>query len=46
MLVATDLAKEIVANPAGFYVNIHTAAKPGGATRGQLAPVVPDVPLK
>jgi len=41
MLVATDLAKAIVANPAGFYVNIHTAAMPAGATRGQLAPVVP-----
>jgi len=39
--VATDLAREIVANPAGFYVNIHTAARPGGATRGQLAPVAP-----
>lgn len=31
-----DLAKAIVANPAGYYVNIHTAAAPGGATRGQL----------
>ena len=41
MLVATDLAKAIVANPAEFYVNIHTAARPGGATRGQLAPLVP-----
>ena len=40
VLVATELAKAIVANPAEFYVNIHTAAKPGGATRGQLAPAV------
>jgi len=40
VLVATDLAKAIVANPAGFYVNIHTAEKPGGATRGQLTSVV------
>jgi hypothetical protein len=30
------LAGEIHANPAGFYVNIHTPAAPGGATRGQL----------
>jgi CHRD domain len=27
---------EICANPAGFYVNYHTAALPGGAVRGQL----------
>ncbi|MGH2455153.1 MAG: CHRD domain-containing protein [Candidatus Limnocylindria bacterium] len=27
----------IVANPAGFYVNIHTADYPAGAIRGQLA---------
>jgi hypothetical protein len=26
----------IVANPAGFYVNVHTADFPGGAVRGQL----------
>jgi CHRD domain len=30
-----DLAA-IVANPAGFYVNIHTAEFSGGAIRGQL----------
>lgn len=27
----------IVANPAGFYVNVHSAEFPGGAVRGQLA---------
>ena len=25
-----------VANPAGYYVNVHTAEFPGGAVRGQL----------
>lgn len=29
-------AKAIMANPAGFYVNIHTPGAPGGAVRGQL----------
>lgn len=33
---AADLAA-ILANPAGFYVNVHTADFPGGAVRGQLA---------
>lgn len=31
------LATEIAANPAGFYVNVHTADFPGGAVRGNLA---------
>ncbi len=31
------LAKSIEANPAGFYVNIHTPKAPAGAVRGQLA---------
>jgi CHRD domain len=26
----------ILANPAGFYFNVHTAANPGGVMRGQL----------
>lgn len=28
---------DILANPAGFYVNIHTSDFPAGAVRGQLA---------
>ena len=27
------------ANPAGFYLNLHTAEFPGGAVRGQLTPL-------
>jgi hypothetical protein len=37
--VAPALAAEIVANPAGFYVNLHTAAFPGGEIRAQLAAI-------
>lgn len=39
-------ADAIRANPANFYVNIHTAANPGGEIRGQLAPATEqDVPI-
>ncbi len=34
--VTIDLANQIIANPAAFYFNAHTAANPGGAVRGQL----------
>lgn len=34
--VTRELATEIIANPANFYVNVHNAAHPAGAVRGQL----------
>lgn len=39
-LVDADLAN-VLANPTGFYVNLHNASFPGGAIRGQLAAPVP-----
>lgn len=35
----------IIANPAGYYVNVHNAAFSGGAIRGQLAPDSPNTAL-
>ena len=32
-----DTLQEIIDDPAGFYVNVHTADLPAGAIRGQLA---------
>jgi len=32
----TSLIDEIMGNPAGFYVNVHTKEHPGGAIRAQL----------
>ena len=34
-----DLANSILADPSSFYLNIHTAANPGGVARGQLTRV-------
>jgi hypothetical protein len=31
------LIKDIIANPASYYVNVHTGDFPAGAVRGQLA---------
>ncbi len=37
---ASDLlVDEIRNNPAGFYVNVHTAAYPDGAVRGQIVDI-------
>ena len=34
--ISQDQATQIMANPAGFYFNVHTPVNPGGAVRGQL----------
>ena len=31
-----DVVQRILANPAGFYFNVHTVLNPGGVARGQL----------
>jgi len=35
-MVPTSIAKAIVAHPASYYFNVHTASYPGGAVRAQL----------
>jgi len=37
--VPVDQVNSILANPAGFYLNIHTVANAGGVARGQLTRV-------
>jgi CHRD domain len=39
--VTPAIASAVAAAPAGHYVNIHTPAAPGGATRGQLVSAKP-----
>ncbi len=36
--VEVGLLEELAADPAGFYVNVHTTDHPDGAVRGQLLP--------
>ncbi|MEV6652341.1 CHRD domain-containing protein [Streptomyces sp. NPDC051219] len=38
-LTDAELADDIRSDPAGFYVNLHSAEFPGGAVRGQLKPL-------
>lgn len=40
-----DTLQAIIDNPAGYYVNVHNEAYPGGAIRGQLAPDSPNTAL-
>jgi hypothetical protein len=37
--VTPDLANQILANPAGFYFNIHSTLNAAGVARGQLVRV-------
>jgi hypothetical protein len=37
--VPVDIAQSLLANPAGFYFNVHTQANASGVARGQLARV-------
>lgn len=34
--ITVDEINQILANPAGFYFNVHTSLNPGGAIRAQL----------
>lgn len=40
--VRPDIAAALVANPGGYYVNVHNAAYPAGAVRGQLRSHTPE----
>jgi cbb3-type cytochrome oxidase subunit 3 len=36
LTVPTDVQDRLLANPAGFYFNVHSTLNPGGVARGQL----------
>lgn len=36
VITPVDIANQILANPAGFYFNVHSTLNPGGVARGQL----------
>ena len=37
--ITQEVAVQIVANPSGYYFNLHSALNPGGVVRGQLTRV-------
>ena len=39
LTVPTDVQDRLLANPAGFYFNVHSTLNPGGVARGQLVRV-------
>lgn len=38
--VAAQVIQDILSNPTGFYLNVHTSTLPAGAIRGQLVRIV------
>ncbi|HYL99000.1 MAG TPA: CHRD domain-containing protein, partial [Blastocatellia bacterium] len=41
VMVSPSMAQQIMANPGGFYFNVHTMMSQGGAVRGQLTTTKP-----